>query len=239
MGRRKLKVFLFGVFCQCTNIVILTFIFLSSQTGLCDLSILATDESIKAGICSEGMAISESFAQVVGNITTNKGGAKSEHEPVDGKNQSDYEAGSETGRDDKIQAVDTAIEAKESTEISSSSREEKVTQLKVSGDSEKSIEENNVNELRTSNKAEMTSDSVQQSSENCCADKDGAEPAISIVEDKNIKIGEDQQNALQGHFSNLSCKTFLGSNFDTDSNIECSVMYDETAFFGTFAKSAS
>ncbi|KAG5120311.1 hypothetical protein JHK82_034731 [Glycine max] len=207
--------------------------------GLCDLSILATDESIKAGICSEGMAISESFAQVVGNITTNKGGAKSEHEPVDGKNQSDYEAGSETGRDDKIQAVDTAIEAKESTEISSSSREEKVTQLKVSGDSEKSIEENNVNELRTSNKAEMTSDSVQQSSENCCADKDGAEPAISIVEDKNIKIGECQENALQGHFSNLSCKTFLGSNFDTDSNIECSVMYDETAFFGTFAKSAS
>ncbi|KAG4960742.1 hypothetical protein JHK87_037375 [Glycine soja] len=206
--------------------------------GLCDQSTLATDESIKAGICSEGMAISESMAQDIGNITTNKGEAKSEHEPVDGKNQSDYEAGSETGRDDKTQAVDTALEAKESTEISSFSKEEKISYLEVSGGSEKSIEEKNVKELRTSNNAEMANESVQQSSENC-ADKDGAEPGISIVEDKNIKIGEDQQNALQGHFSNLSCKTFLGSNFDTDSNIECSVMYDETAFFGTFAKSAS
>jgi len=211
---------------------------LSAQTGLCDQSTLATDESIKAGICSEGMAISESMAQDIGNITTNKGEAKSEHEPVDGKNQSDYEAGSETGRDDKTQAVDTALEAKESTEISSFSKEEKISYLEVSGGSEKSIEEKNVKELRTSNNAEMANESVQQSSENC-ADKDGAEPGISIVEDKNIKIGEDQQNALQGHFSNLSCKTFLGSNFDTDSNIECSVMYDETAFFGTFAKSAS
>ncbi|KRH21991.1 hypothetical protein GLYMA_13G271100v4 [Glycine max] len=211
---------------------------IEAQTGLCDQSTLATDESIKAGICSEGMAISESMAQDIGNITTNKGEAKSEHEPVDGKNQSDYEAGSETGRDDKTQAVDTALEAKESTEISSFSKEEKISYLEVSGGSEKSIEEKNVKELRTSNNAEMANESVQQSSENC-ADKDGAEPGISIVEDKNIKIGEDQQNALQGHFSNLSCKTFLGSNFDTDSNIECSVMYDETAFFGTFAKSAS
>lgn len=204
---------------------------IEAETGLCDPT-QATDESIKAGICSEGMNITESSPQDVGNITTNKVDIKSEQEPVEGNNQSDYKAGSETSRDDNTQAIDTALEAKESTEIGSCFKEEKITQLTVSSGSEKSIEENYVLELRTS-------DSVQKSSENCCANKDGAEPGIRIVEDKKMKVGEGQENALQGHFSNLSCKTFLGNNFDTDSNIECSVMYDETTFFGTFAKSAS
>lgn len=211
---------------------------IEDETELCDKSTLATDELIKAGFCSEGMAITESLLQDVGNITANKVEAKLEHDPVDGKNLLDYNAGSETSKDDNTQAVDTALEDKESTEISNFSKEEKITHLTVSGGSEKSIEENNVEELRTSNKVEMASDSLQKSSESC-ASKDGAEPGIGVVEDKNIKVGEGQENALQGHFSNLSCKTFLGSNFDTDSNIECSVMYDETAFFGTFAKSAS
>ncbi|KAL2331367.1 hypothetical protein Fmac_018948 [Flemingia macrophylla] len=198
--------------------------------GLCDPT-RATDESTKAGICS-GVAITESLPKVVGNVTTNKVDIKSEQEPVEDKNQSDYKAGSETSRDDNTQDVATALEAKESTEIGSCFKEEKVIQLTVSGGSEKSIEENNVLELRTS-------DRVKLSSENSCANKDGPEPGIRVVEDKKMKVGEGQENALQGHFSNLSCKTFVGSNFDTDSNIECSVMYDETAFFGTFAKSAS
>ncbi|XP_014501301.1 increased DNA methylation 1 isoform X1 [Vigna radiata var. radiata] len=209
------------------------------ETGLCDESTQATDESVKVCISSEGMTITDSFLPDVANITTNQVEAKSEHEPVDGKIQPDNEAGSDTLRKDNTQPVDTALEAKESTEISSSCFTEEIIQLTVSGGSEKSMEENNVSELRTCNKVEMESDSVQQSSENFCAIKDGAEPSIRIVEEKNIKIGEGQENALQGHFSNLSCKTFLGSNFDTDSSIECSVMYDETAFFGTFAKSAS
>lgn len=230
---------------------------IEAETGMCDQSTLATDESIEEGICSEGMTIPESMSLDVGNITTdkveaksekagifsegmaitestpqdsgnitnNKVEAKSEHEPVDGKNLSDYKAGSETSRDDSAPAVDTTLKAKESTEISSFSKEEIFIEEKQ--------------ESRTCEKVKMTSDSVQQSSEDCCDDKDGAEPGIRIVEDKNIIVGEGQENALEGHFSNLSCKTFLGSNFDTDSSIECSVMYDETAFFGTFAKSAS
>ncbi|CAJ1957428.1 unnamed protein product [Sphenostylis stenocarpa] len=169
--------------------------------GLCDESTQATDESVKVGICPEEMTNTESLLQDVADVTTtNQVEAKSEHEPVDCKNQSDYKASSD----------------------------------------------NNMRELRTCNKVEMASDSVQQSiekvqqsNENFSAIKDDAEPGTRIVEDKNIKIGEGQENVLQGHFSNLSCKTFLGSNFDTDSSIECSVMYDETAFFGTFAKSAS
>ncbi|RDX83497.1 Increased DNA methylation 1, partial [Mucuna pruriens] len=206
---------------------------IEAETGLCDQSTHATDESIEVGICSEGMAITESLSQDAGNITTNKVEAKSEHEPVDGKNQSDYKVVSETSTDDITQAVDTALEAKESTDISRSSNEEKITP--VSGVASEKM----ASDLRTSNKVGMASDSGQQSRENGCANKDGAEPGIGIVEDKNIKVGEGQENALQGHFSNLSCKTFIGNNFDTDSNIECSVMYDETAFFGTFAKSAS
>ncbi|XP_061363394.1 increased DNA methylation 1 [Gastrolobium bilobum] len=207
--------------------------------GLRDQSTLATDESIKVGVCYEGIAMAESLPQDVGNITTNKVDAKSEHVLVEGKNHPDYRAGCEANRDDNTQAVDTALGAKESTEISNHFREEKIIQLKVPGGSEKSIEGNNMQELRTSNKMQMASESVQQSSENCCANKDGTESGVRIMEDMNIKIGEVQENALQGHISNLSCKTFLGSNFDTDSNVECSVMYDETAFFGTFAKSAS
>jgi len=186
------------------------------------------------------MAITDSLLQDVVNITTaNQIEPKSEHEPLDGKNQSDHKAGSDTLRKDNTQPVDTALQAKESTEISSTCFTEEIIQLTVSAGSEKSIEENSVKELGTCNKVEMESDTVRQSSENFCAIKDGAEPSIRVVEDKNIKIGEGQENALQGPFSNLSCKTFLGSNFDTDSSIECSVMYDETAFFGTFAKSAS
>ncbi|KAK8469391.1 hypothetical protein PHAVU_005G067300 [Phaseolus vulgaris] len=210
------------------------------ETGLCDESTQATDESVKVGIGSEGMAITDSLLQDVVNITTaNQIEPKSEHEPLDGKNQSDHKAGSDTLRKDNTQPVDTALQAKESTEISSTCFTEEIIQLTVSAGSEKSIEENSVKELGTCNKVEMESDTVRQSSENFCAIKDGAEPSIRVVEDKNIKIGEGQENALQGPFSNLSCKTFLGSNFDTDSSIECSVMYDETAFFGTFAKSAS
>ena len=95
-----------------------------------------------------------------------------------------------------------------------------------------SVDGNNMQEPRTS-------DEMQTASEDCCGNKDGAESGVTIVEDKDIKVGEVQENALQGNFSNLSCKTFLGSNFDIDSNIERSVLYDETTFFGTFAKSAS
>ncbi|XP_027341499.1 increased DNA methylation 1 isoform X2 [Abrus precatorius] len=198
--------------------------------GPCDQSALATDESSKVGICSEGMAIIESLPQDVGNLTTNEVEIKSEYEPVDGN-------GNETGRDDNSQAVDTAFGDKESTKISSCLRDQ-IIQLTVSGGAEGFIEGNKEQELK-SNKMQMLSELVQQSIENCCADKDGTETGLRIIEEKNIKIGEGQENALQGHFSNMSCKTFLGSNFDMDSNIECSVMYDETAFFGTFAKSAS
>ncbi|KAJ1441679.1 Zinc finger, PHD-type [Sesbania bispinosa] len=205
--------------------------------GLCDQSTLATDESIKVSICSEGMAIAESLPQDAGNITTDEVGAKSEYEPVDGKNQLDQRAGSETSRDDNTQAVYAALGAKESTETSSCVREEKISHLVVSGESEESIE-GSIQELRKSNKMQMASELVQQSSENCCANKDGTESGVKIIEGKNIKT-DVQENALHGHFSNMSCKTFSSSNFDRDSNIECSVMYDETAFFGTLAKSAS
>lgn len=199
---------------------------MSTETGPCDQSTLATDESIKVGICSEGTAIAESLPQAIGNITTNRVGAMSEDEPVDCENRPDYRAGSETIiRDDNSQAfVDTALGAKESTETST----------------EKPIEGNNVEELRTSNTIEIASESVQQSNGNCCANKDdGTESGVRIIEDKKIiKIGEVQENAsMHGHFSNVSsCKAFPGSNFDMGSNIECSVLYDEkTAFFGTLA----
>lgn len=209
---------------------------MSAETGLCNQSTLATDESFKVGICPEGVAaIAESSPQDVGN---NEVDAKSEYEPMDCKNQPDNRAGSETSRDDNTRAVETVLEGKESTETSKSFGEEKIMPLMVSGGSEKSIEENNVQELRTNNKMQMASEFLRQSFENCCANKDGTEPGVRLIEDKNIKIGEVEENALHGHVSNVSCKTFSGNNFDTDSNFDCSVMYDGPAIFGTLAKSA-
>lgn len=239
MRRRKLKVFLFGLSLEYYSCKIFLKIH-CFVTELCDLSTLAKDETIKVGTCSEGMVMAESLLQDVGNLDTGKVGGKSESEPVDAKNHLDCEAGGETIGDDNTQASDTALGAKESTEINSCYRGGKIFQLPVSGGSDKSIEGNNMQEPRMSTKMQMASELVQQSSESCCANKDGTESGVRIIEDKNIKVGEVEENALQGHFSNLSCKTFLGSNFDKDSHIECSVMYDETSFFGTsFAKSAS
>jgi hypothetical protein len=74
--------------------------------------------------------------------------------------------------------------------------------------------------------------------ENSCANKDGTESGVRLVEDNNIEIGEVEENALHGHVSNAPCKTFSGNNFDAVSNFECSVMYDETSIFGTLANSA-
>ncbi|CAL5200963.1 unnamed protein product [Lathyrus oleraceus] len=90
------------------------------------------------------------------------------------------------------------------------------------------FEGNNVQELITCNIMQI---------ENCCANKDGTESGVGLIEDKNIKVDKVEENALHEHVS-LSCKTFSGNNFDTVSNFECSVMYDETASFGTLANSA-
>lgn len=90
------------------------------------------------------------------------------------------------------------------------------------------FEGNNVQELITCNIMQI---------ENCCANKDGTESGVGHIEDKNIKVDKVEENALHEHVS-LSCKTFSGNNFDTVSNFECSVMYDETAIFGTLANSA-
>lgn len=179
--------------------------------GLCDQSTLATDESFKAGICSEGMDIAESLPLDVGNVATNEVGAKSECEPVDCKNQPDNRANSEISRDDNILAVEIALGDKESTETSRSFGEEKITPF----------EGNNVEEPRTS------------------ANKDGTESGGRVFEDKNINIGEVKENDMHEHVSNVSCKTFSGNNFDTVSNFECSAMYDETVIFGSLANSAN
>lgn len=205
---------------------------MSTETGLCDQSTLASNEMTKVGICSEEITL---LPQDVRNKPTSNVGANSEYEPVDSKNQSDYKAGSETSREDNTQTVETAFGAKELTETSSCYRGKTV----MVGGSEKSMEGTNQQELSTSNQMQMASEAVQQSSENCCANKDGTESGLRIIEGKNIKIDEVQENALHGQFSSMSCKTFSGSNFDMDSNIECSLMYDETAFLGTSGKSAS
>lgn len=91
------------------------------------------------------------------------------------------------------------------------------------------FEGNNVQELITSNRMQI---------ENCFANKDGTESGVGLIEDKNIKLDKVEENDLHEHVSNMSCKTFSGNNFDTVSNFECSVMYDETANFGTLANSA-
>ncbi|KAL5081571.1 hypothetical protein RYX36_009992 [Vicia faba] len=90
------------------------------------------------------------------------------------------------------------------------------------------FEGNNVQELITSNIMQI---------ENCCANKDGTESGVGLIDDKSIKIDKVEENASNEHVSSMSCKTFSGNNFDTVSNFECSVMYDETALFGTLANS--
>ncbi|GAU38413.1 hypothetical protein TSUD_52380 [Trifolium subterraneum] len=187
--------------------------------GLCDQLTLAADDLFKVDICSEGMAIAESLPQDAGNVTAIKVGAKSENEPMDCKNQPDNRADSETNRDDNTQAVEIALGGKESTETSRSFSEGKITPF----------EGHSVQELRTCNNMQI---------ENCCANKDGTESGVRLTEDKNIEIGEVEENALHERVSNVPCKTFSGNNFDAVSNFECSVMYDETAIFGTLANSA-
>ncbi|CAJ2659671.1 increased DNA methylation 1 isoform X2 [Trifolium pratense] len=179
---------------------------------LCDQSTLETD------ICSKGMAIAESLLQDAGNVTAIEVGAKSEYEPMDCKNQPDNTADSETNRDDNTQAVEIALGGKESTETSRSFSEGKITPG----------EGHNVQELRTCN----------MQIENRCPNKDGTESGVRLIEEKNIEIGEVEENALHGHVSNASCKAFPGNNFEAVSNFDCSVMYDETAIFGTLANSA-
>ncbi|KAK7244189.1 hypothetical protein RIF29_39007 [Crotalaria pallida] len=186
-----------------------------STEGLCDLSTLATDETVKVGICSEGIAIAESLLQDGGNLATEKVGAKAESEPVDGENHLDCQAGSETVRDDN--------------EHQNANDCDQIIQLTVSGGLDKHIEGNDMQESKTSSKMQMACEAVQQPTESCCANKDGTESGARVIEDNNIKVGEVQENALPDHFSNLSCKTSLGSNFDMVSNIGC-LMYDETAF---------
>jgi hypothetical protein len=193
---------------------------LSAETGLCDQSTLATDDSFKVDICSKEMAIAESLPQDAGNVTAIEVGAKSEYEPIDCKNQLDNKADCETSRDDNTQAVEIALGGKESTETCRSFSEGEITPF----------EGHNVQELRICNNMQI---------ENSCATKDGTESGVRLVEDNNIEIGEVEESALlHGHVSNAPCKTFSGNNFDAVSNFECSVMYDETSIFGTLANSA-
>ncbi|KAF7822642.1 increased DNA methylation 1 isoform X1 [Senna tora] len=171
----------------------------------------------------------ESLPQDVKHTSNDEIGAKSESEHVCSKNFPDYRAGCETGIDDCTLAVEKSLGSEETSEVSSYLREEKIMSfLKQSGGSEKSIEVNNMQELRISRKLEITNGSIQQYSGKCCTNKDGTESGGRITKDMKIKLGEDQENALQGPFLQLSCKTVLGSNFDLDSKMESSGMYDET-----------
>ncbi|CAL0310183.1 unnamed protein product [Lupinus luteus] len=173
-------------------------------------------ETMKVGTSSEGMPVAESLLEDVGNLSTDKVGAESESGPVEVENHLDCKAGSEAIRID--------------SELQNANDSEEIIQLTVSGGPGKSNEVYNTQESGANKEMQMAIESVEQSNDSCCANKDGAESDVKIGEDKNIEVGEVQENALQDHFSNLSCRTSLGSNFDMVSTIECSAMYDETAF---------
>ncbi|KAL1350050.1 hypothetical protein HN51_026506 [Arachis hypogaea] len=209
--------------------------------GICYASLMAANEPTKVGISSEEMALDKSALEDVGDIATDDVGADKSGKPaeLEGKNHRDTIADRETSRDDNTQAInndDTGLDATKSTEISSCFGAE-IIPVMVSDKSDKLCGGDSMLELRMSSEIQTACKLGQQSSEDCNVKKDGAESGVLVIEEKDVKVGEVQENAnVQGNFSNLSCKTFVGSNFDIDSSIERS---GETALFGTFAKSAS
>ncbi|MED6133744.1 hypothetical protein PIB30_030961 [Stylosanthes scabra] len=210
--------------------------------GTCYAVTTAANEPTEVNISSEEMATDKSPQQDVGDITTDELGADKLESELECRNHKDTIADSETSRDDNTQAIhleNTAFDTKNSTETNNCFGAE-VIPVMVSDKSERLCSGDGMLEPRTSDKMQTVNEVGQQSSEDCYVNKDVAESGVKIVIDKDVKVGEVQENAnVQGNFSNLSCKTFIGSNFDIDSSIERSGLYDEAAVFGTFAKSAS
>ncbi|MED6223204.1 hypothetical protein PIB30_071711 [Stylosanthes scabra] len=209
--------------------------------GTCYALTMAANEPTEVNISSEEMATDKSPLQDVGDITTDELGADKSESELECRNHKDTIADSETSRDDKTQAIhhdNTAFDANNSTETGNCFGAE-VMPVMVSDKSEKLCSGDGMLEPRTSNEMQTVSEFGQQSSEDCYVNKDVAESGVIVI-GKDVKVGEVQENAnVQGKFSNLSCKTFVGSNFDIDSSIERSGLYDEAAVFGTLAKSAS
>ncbi|XP_028763841.1 increased DNA methylation 1 isoform X2 [Neltuma alba] len=190
------------------------------------------------GVYCEGMAMTESLQQDVGGTSADEIGTKSDAGLGCSKND----------RDCRIESLPQDVENNSTDELSNKSKTEHVCGknfpdyraepplgLKEPADSSTYLSGekimgfvNNMQELRINGKMDSTNESVQHSSGNCCMNKDGTESVVRIVENRNIKAGEGQENGLWGPFLQMSCKAALGNNFDVDSIIESSGMYDET-----------
>ncbi|XP_054814730.1 increased DNA methylation 1 [Prosopis cineraria] len=203
------------------------------------------DDPAKVGVYCKGMEMAESLQQDVGDTSADEIGAKSDAEHVCSENDPDYRIESlqqhvQNNYTDELSAksetehvcsknfadyrAESSLGLKETADRNTYLSGEKIMGLvKQCDDLQKYIKVKNMHELRNSAKLEATNESVQHSSENCCTNRDGTE-----IEKRNIKAGEGHENGLRGPFLQKSCKPVLGNNFDVDSIIESSGMYDET-----------